>query len=360
MKIVVAMSGGVDSSVAAALLKQAGHEVIGATMQLFTPPARNNSSGRPSPPSLDAVTDARQVAEKLGIPHHVIDLRDVFTRTIIADFCEEYRLGRTPNPCVRCNQLIKFGVLWEKAHDLGADLLATGHYARIETDDSTGNRLLKKGKDPLKDQSYFLCRLTQEQLSRTLLPLGNLTKTEVRKIARELGLPTAARPESQEICFVPGDDYAVFLQSYAPAAALPGPVLDSKGNVLGQHRGIMFYTVGQRKGLGIAAPAPLYVTAIEPERNAVIVGAKEQTYSDELIADNLNWLSGAPPDYPLNVKARIRYRHAEAEAIVNPLDNTSIYVKFSAPQMAVTPGQAVVFYDGDTVTGGGTIIKQGR
>jgi tRNA-specific 2-thiouridylase len=360
MKIVVAMSGGVDSSVAAALLKQEGHEVVGATLRLYTPSEGNNGSGRQSPPGLDAVADARKVAEKLGIPHHVIDLRDVFARAIIADFCEEYRLGRTPNPCVRCNQLIKFGMLWEKARELGADLLATGHYARIEKDETTGKNLLKKAKDPLKDQSYFLCRLTQAQLNFTLFPLGGLTKATVRQIARELELPAAARPESQEICFIPGNDYAAFLQSYAPAAALPGPVLDTQGNVLGQHRGIMFYTVGQRKGLGIAAPAPLYVTAIDLASNAVIVGTKEQTYTDELVADNLNWISGSAPDYPLNVKARVRYRHPEAEAAVTPLDDTRVYVKFSAPQMAVTPGQSLVFYDGDTVIGGGTIIKQGR
>jgi len=361
MKVVVAMSGGVDSSVAAALLKQEGYEVIGATMQLRPPSdGENNGNGRQNSPVLDAVADARKVAEKLVIPHHVIDLRDVFARVIITDFCREYSLGRTPNPCVRCNQLIKFGVLWEKARELGADFLATGHYARIASDAITGKRLLKKGKDPLKDQSYFLCRLTPEQLGFTLFPLGNLTKTGVRQIARELGLPVAARPESQEICFIPGDDYAAFLESYAPSAALPGPILDSKGNVLGQHRGIMFYTVGQRKGLGIAAPQPLYVTAIESERNAVIVGAKEETYTDELVADSLNWLSGLAPDFPINVKARVRYRHPEAEAIVSLLDKTSVYVKFSAPQMAVTPGQTVVFYDGDTVIGGGTIIKQGR
>jgi len=360
MKVVVAMSGGVDSSVAAALLKQEGYDVIGATMQLRPSDENNNGNGRQSSPGLDAVADARKVAEKLGIPHHVIDLRDVFARAIIADFCREYSLGRTPNPCVRCNQLIKFGILWEKARELGADFLATGHYARIEKDGTTGKNLLKKGKDPLKDQSYFLCRLTPEQLGFTLFPLGNLTKTGVRQIARELGLPVAARPESQEICFIPGDDYAAFLQNYAPAAASPGPILDSKGNVLGQHRGIMFYTIGQRKGLGIAAPQPLYVTAIEPERNAVIVGAKEQTYTDELVADNFNWLSGSAPVYPITVKARVRYRHPEAEAIVSLLDKTSIHVKFSAPQMAVTPGQTVVFYDGDTVIGGGTIIKQGR
>jgi tRNA-specific 2-thiouridylase len=357
MKIVVAMSGGVDSSVAAALLKEAGHEVIGATMRLYTPDNKDNGRHETV---FDTVADARKVAEKLGIPHHVIDLRDAFARTIIADFCEEYRLGRTPNPCVRCNQLIKFGVLWEKARELGADLFATGHYARIEKDVNTGKYLLKKGKDPLKDQSYFLCRLTQEQLSRTLFVLGGLTKVAVRQIAREMGLPAATRPESQEICFIPGNDYGAFLQSYAPIEASPGPVIDTEGNFLGQHRGIMYYTIGQRKGLGIAAPASRYVTAIEPERNAVIVGTKEQTYTDTLVADNVNWISGTAPDYPLNIKARVRYRHAEAAATVTPLDNTRIYVKYSAPQMAVTPGQAVVFYDGDTVIGGGTIIKQGR
>jgi tRNA-uridine 2-sulfurtransferase len=353
MKIVVAMSGGVDSSVAAALLKQAGNEVIGATMRLHTPPDSNNSTKQ----TAEAVTDARRVAEKLGIPHHVIDLRDVFSRTIIEDFCEEYRLGRTPNPCVRCNHLIKFGVLWEKARELGADLLATGHYARIEKDETTGKFLLKKGKDPSKDQSYFLCRLTQEQLSRSLFPLGNLTKTEVRKIARDLGLPTATQPESQEICFVPNDDYAAFLQNHNHTAVLLGPILDTGGKTLGQHRGIMYYTIGQRKGLGIAAPSPLYVTAIEPERNTIIVGSKAQTYADELVVDDVNWISGSPPEFPLTVKARIRYRHTEAEAIVTRRDKSGVYVKFSTPQMAVTPGQAVVFYDGDTVIGGGTITR---
>ena len=353
MKIAVAMSGGVDSSVAAALLQEEGHEVIGVTMQLRPLSDENNGNG------LDAIEDARKVAGKLDIPHHVIDLRDIFARTIIADFCREYSLGNTPNPCVLCNKYIKFGMLWEKVRELGAEFLATGHYARIETDNS-GKYLLKKGKDQRKDQSYFLCQLTQEQLSRTLFPLGNLTKVKVRQIASELKLPVAERPESQEMCFIPDNDYAKFLKEYALETVAPGPIVDRQGNVLGQHEGIAFYTIGQRKGLGISAAKPLYVTAIEPERNAVVVGTKEQTYSSELVADNLNWIAASMPEQSIKVKARVRYRHPEAEAIVSPLDETSVYVKFAEPQMAITPGQAVVFYDGDTVIGGGTIIRQGR
>lgn len=360
MRVAVAMSGGVDSSVAAALLKEQGHEVIGLTMQLWPrSDEKKGSNGSGDSGSQDTIEDARKVAYKLGIPHHVIDLRDVFTRTIIADFCREYSEGRTPNPCVRCNKYIKFGILWERARELGADILATGHHARIETDNS-GKYLLKKGKDRQKDQSYFLCQLKQEQLGRSLFPIGNLTKDIVRQIAREMGLPVAARPESQEICFIPDDNHAAFLKNYAPIPIESGPILNREGKVLGKHRGIMFYTIGQRKGLGLAAAKPLYVTAIERERNAIVVGTKEQTYIDELVADNLNWIAGIRPEQPINIKARVRYRHPEAEAIVSPMDETSVYVKFAEPQMAITPGQSVVFYDGDTVIGGGTIIKQGR
>jgi tRNA-specific 2-thiouridylase len=351
VKIAVAMSGGVDSSVAAALLKQDGHEVIGATLLLYTPPNINQTP--------EAVGDAREAAAKLGIPHHVIDLRDIFERDIISYFCDEYRRGRTPNPCVRCNERIKFGALKEKAKELGADFIATGHYARIETDKATAKRLLKKGKDPLKDQSYFLYRLTQEQLNFSIFPLGNLAKKEVRQIAKDTGLPASARTESQEICFIPGDDYAAFLDNYISADS-PGPIMDNEENILGRHRGIRYFTVGQRRGLGITAPEPLYVTAIAPEKNAVVVGKKEQTYTDTLVADELNWINGNPPSFPLNIKARIRYRHPEVEAIVTRRDNKSVNVKFSIPQMAAAPGQSVVFYDGDTVIGGGTISKQGR
>ena len=360
MRVAVAMSGGVDSSVAAALLKEEGHEVIGVTMQLWSrPDEKRGCNGSGDSGSHDAIEDARKVAYKLGIPHHVIDLRDVFARTIIADFYREYSEGRTPNPCVQCNKYIKFDILWGRARELGADFLATGHHARIETDNS-GKYLLKKGKDRQKDQSYFLCQLKQEQLGRTLFPIGNLTKDIVRQIAREMGLPVAARPESQEICFIPDDNHAAFLQNYAPIPIESGPIIDREGKVLGEHRGIMFYTIGQRKGLGLTAARPLYVTAIEPERNAIVVGSKEQTYADELVADNLNWIAGVRPEQPINVKARVRYRHPEAEAIITPQDNNTVYVKFAEPQMAITTGQAVAFYDGDNVIGGGTIIRQGR
>lgn len=349
MKAAVAMSGGVDSSVAAALLKQEGHEVIGITMKLTD--GGNNQN---------AVEDACKVAQKLGILHHVIDLRDIFSRVIITDFCREYSLGNTPNPCVLCNRYIKFGVLWERAKEIGAAFLATGHYARVEQDKVTGKYLLKKGKDQNKDQSYFLYLLKQEQLSHTLFPIGDLTKETVRQIASELKLPVAARPESQEICFIPGTDYIGFLKDHTRTLPPAGPILDVKGNVLGQHEGIAFFTIGQRKGLGINAAEPLYVTAIEPERNAVIVGTKEQTYTDELAADNLNWIATSMPENTVNSKASIRYRHPEAEAVVSPRDENTVYVKFAEPQMAITPGQSVVFYDGDMVIGGGTIIRQRR
>jgi tRNA-specific 2-thiouridylase len=344
VKVVIAMSGGVDSSVAAALLKEEGHDVIGMTMQLT--------------PYQDAIEDAGKVAYQLGIPHHIIDFRDIFARTIIDDFCQEYRLGRTPNPCVRCNEYIKFGALWAKAAEMGADFIATGHYARIERE--RDEIRLKKGADTKKDQSYFLCRLTREQLSHALFPVGHLTKTRVRQIAREKGLPTASRPESQEICFIPDGDYAGFIKNHIPQSSQPGLILDGRGNVLGEHRGIIAYTIGQRHGLGIATAEPLYVTAIAPDHNAVVVGTKAQTYGTELVAGNLNWIALKRPDHPINVKARVRHRHPEAEAMVTPLDKDTYYVKFTTPQMAITPGQTIAFYDGDTILGGGTILRQGR
>jgi tRNA-specific 2-thiouridylase len=309
--------------------------------------------------SQNAIADAGKVAKKLGIPHHVVDLQDIFKRTIIADFCREYGLGRTPNPCVLCNRHIKFGILWEKAKGLGADFLATGHYARIEKT-KRGVYLLKKGRDKRKDQSYFLCQLSQEQLEHSLFPIGNLTKDRVRKIAKEMGLPVASRLESQEICFATDDDHARFLEEHYRGEIKIGPILDWQGKKLGEHKGIMFYTIGQRKGLGITATEPLYVTAIEPEKNAIIVGTQEQTHTSELAADNLNWIKESMPKKPFKVKARVRYRHREADSTVSMIDENSVHVKFTKPQMAITPGQAVVFYDGDTVIGGGRIIRQGR
>ena len=348
MKVVVAMSGGVDSSVAAALLKEADYQVTGVTMQLLP---RDKPAG---------AADASRTAAKLGIPHRVIDFSDIFADKVIADFCREYRRGRTPNPCIRCNRHIKFGALLEKTIEMGADFIATGHHARIERDESGGRYLLKKGVDVNKDQSYFLGTLTQQQLSQILLPVGSFSKDRVRKMADRLGLPAAARPESQEICFVTDDDYPKFLKGYIPEAAEPGLILDKRGNILGSHPGILFYTIGQRKGLGIAAPEPRYVIDIRSEDNAIIVGDKEDVYGNELIASGLNWISIPGLSQPLAVTARIRYRHREAEATVTPLDEDEVQVKFKQPQMAITPGQAVVFYEGDTVIGGGTIATAGK
>lgn len=359
-KVVVAMSGGVDSSVAAALLKEEGYQVIGVTMQIW-PSDRNAGVDRfGGCCGTGAIEDARKVAYKLGIPHYVMNFREIFAREVIDDFCQEYRQGRTPNPCIRCNQYIKFGALLEKARGLGADLFATGHHARIERDENTGKYLLKKGVDRRKDQSYFLYPLTQSQLSRTLLPVGNLTKEKVREIAEEMALPVAAKPESQEICFIPDNDYAAFLTDYIPGAARPGIILNERGDTLGSHRGIIFYTVGQRKGLGISGKEPFYVTAIEAERNAVIAGTKGQASGDELIANSLNWILVDTLTQPLATRAKIRYRHQEAEAIVTTLDKEQVQVKFKEPQFAITPGQAIVFYDKETVVGGGIIERAGK
>jgi len=307
-----------------------------------------------------AETDAANIARELGIPHHAFDLTRVFAERIIEDFCREYSRGRTPNPCVICNKYIKFGALMEKTGELGADFVATGHHARIERDENTGKYLLKKGADKRRDQSYFLCRLDQEQLSQTVFPVGRLTKNKVRQIAGELGLPAAGRPESREICFIPDDDYAKFLNENVPQTSQPGPILDSQGKKLGEHRGIIYYTVGQRRGLGIASEAPLYVIAIDPDKNTIIVGSKEETYGTELLAGNVNWIAIARPDTAIKVKAGIRYRHAEAEAIVSPADNDNVYVKFAEAQSAIAPGQTIVFYEGDRVIGGGTITRHGK
>ncbi|MBT9147911.1 MAG: tRNA-specific 2-thiouridylase MnmA [Syntrophomonadaceae bacterium] len=358
VKVVVAMSGGVDSSVAAAILKQEGYQMIGVTMQIWPSDKQPYEGDRfGGCCGLSAIDDARRVAYKLGIPHYVMNFRDVFAQKVIADFCREYSLGRTPNPCIRCNQYIKFDTLLKRAKELGADFVATGHYARIERDEAKGRHLLKKGIDHSKDQSYVLYPLTQEQIKHTLLPIGGFTKQRVREIARDLGLPVADKPESQEICFIPDDDYPKFLEEHIPQAVKPGAILNEQGSLLGRHRGILFYTVGQRKGLGISAKEPLYVTAIDREKNAIVVGSKQKVYGNGLIASGLNWIAIASLKQPIMVKAKIRYRYKEAEAEITPLDEEKVYVKFKEPQMAITPGQAIVFYNGDTVLGGGTIGK---
>lgn len=357
-KVVVAMSGGVDSSVAAALLQEKGHEVTGITMKVWDGEALPGDGTRHScygPGEQEDITDAREVAQVLGIPFYTFDLRQEYKIEVLDYFCHEYLLGRTPNPCVRCNRRVKFDALLKKARCSGLefDYFATGHYARVEYDKSKHRYLLKKARDTTKDQSYFLFSLSQEELGCSLFPLDSYTKGEVRKMARELGLGVADKLESQN--FITGG-YSTFVA----AVAKPGPILDRQGNILGQHQGTPFYTIGQRKGLGVSARAPLYVTDIDPERNAIVVGSKEETYGDELIASELNWVTIDKLQQPIEAKAKIRYLHNEAEAVITPLDEDRVYMKFKESQMAITPGQAVVFYDGDTVIGGGTIEKTGR
>jgi len=341
-KIVVAMSGGVDSSVAAALLKEEGHDVIGVTMQIW--PGKKEDSCC----SLSAVEDARRVANKLGIPYYVLNFKQIFKKTVIDDFISEYDRGRTPNPCVRCNQHVKFDALLNKMKALGADYIATGHYARIEKAD--GRYILKKGVDPKKDQSYFLYALSQKALSKTIFPLGGLTKQEVRKIAKKFKLKVADKKESQEICFVEGSIGDLFKLK-------KGDIADLSGRVLGAHKGYQLYTIGQRKGLGLSRKNPAYVLKIDPKTNTITVGDRGDVYGDDLIAGDLNWVSADKIDKPANVMAKIRYNSTESEAEISLLSKEKVKVTFSKPQFAITPGQSIVFYDGDAVVGGG-IIEQ--
>ncbi len=360
-RVVVAISGGVDSSTAALLLKKKDYQVIGVTLQIW--PSDRIASGADKWDgccSWGAVEDARRVAQKLDIPYYVMNFRKVFAEKVIANFCEEYKKGRTPNPCIRCNQYIKFTALLERAKKLGACFIATGHYARIEYDRTRRRYLLKKGIDSKKDQSYVLYAMTQFQLKHTLMPLGNLTKERVRRIAHEEALPVAGKSESQEICFIPDDDYREFLKECLPGTAKPGPILDRQGKVLGEHQGILFYTVGQRKGLGMAVREPLYVVSIDKKKNAIVVGKDSDVYADELVATRVNYVDRKRLTESIKVKAKIRYGARETEAIVTPLDKDEVQIKFRKPQRAITPGQAVVFYDGDVLVGGGTIAKSIR
>lgn len=356
--VAVAMSGGVDSSVAAALLKDEGYEVVGLTMNLFSLPKEVcTSEDLRSCCGWKAQEDANRVAVALGIPHFVVDFRREFERSVIDDFCREYERGRTPNPCIRCNRFIKFDLFFERARKLGAEFIATGHYARIGFDPSTGRRLLKKGLDAGKDQSYFLYPLTQSELARTLFPVGGRTKNEIRRLAARHKLPVAQKPESQEICFIPDNDYPGFLKARLPEAFRPGPIVNREGRIIGTHGGIAHFTVGQRKGMGIAAPRPLYVVAVDAERNTIVAGENEELYKRRLEATELNWISMEKLGEPRTLRARIRYKHAEAPAKVSPRDEGRVLVEFERAQRAVTPGQAVVFYDGDVVAGGGLIDR---
>ena len=357
-KVVVAMSGGVDSSVAACLLQERGYEVSGITMNLFSLPKELcRSEELRSCCGRKAIEDAHRVAVHLGIPHYVADLRREFEAAVIADFVREYSRGRTPNPCVRCNERLKFRLFLQRARRLGADFIATGHHARVVKDSVNALYLLKKGKDTAKDQSYFLYRLNQAQLSRVLMPVGDFTKSEVREMARRWGLPVAEKAESQETCFAPLGDYPEFLAGRAPGAFRPGPIKDLTGHVLGEHTGVGSYTIGQRRGLGISAPRPLYVVGIDAPRNAVIVGDEEDLYGHRLIASELSLISGAALVEPAIVKAKIRYKHREARALVAPISARRVRVEFDRPQRAITPGQSVVFYRRNVVLGGGIIDR---
>jgi tRNA-specific 2-thiouridylase len=355
--VVAALSGGVDSAVTAALLKQQGYEVIGITLQIWQEHSEQGKHGGCC--SLGAVEDARRAANKIGIPHYVLNFRDYFAEKVIDKFVSEYARGRTPNPCVECNRSVKFDELLRQAKNLGADYLATGHYARIRYNEGTGRHELHRARDEKKDQTYALYTLTQHQLSQTLMPLGELeSKTETRRIAQELNLALAGKPDSQEICFVPKEGYTRFLAEKAPSTLQAGTIVDTSGKVRGNHEGIANYTIGQRKRLPASDSGPLFVIALEPSTNTVVVGDNEELFADAFLAGTLNWSAIAELNAPLAVSARIRYNGSASPATITPSSEIGmVECRFETPQRAVTPGQAAVFYDGDVVVGGGTIEK---
>ena len=368
MKIAVAMSGGVDSSAAAAILKEQGHELVGFTMQLWNQnrgiSIDENGESLPSRCcSLDDVYDARRVAEELGFPFYVLNLEREFERNVVQPFVASYLNGETPIPCVACNSRLKFASLDRLALSLGCEKVATGHYARVDFDPATKRYRLLRGRDPQKDQSYFLWELTQDQLSRSMFPLGEMSKPAAREAARRHELAVAEKSESQEICFVPDGDYAGFIDRYLAAeeqtGGLPGAgeIVSTSGEVIGQHTGIHRYTIGQRRGIGISSAQPLYVTGIDSTRNRIVVGNPEELLRDEFTAAGVNWIAFANPAAPVRAEVRVRYRHTAEPATITSLANDRVHVKFDEPQRAITPGQATVFYRRDEVVGGGWIVK---
>lgn len=350
--VAVALSGGLDSAVTAALLKKENYRVIG--LHFLTGYEFSPSESTPSKPLSRINPWAQRVSEQIGIPLEVVDCSKAFERVVVRYFVDAYRSGRTPNPCMVCNQRIKFGPVLERAKELGASILATGHYAKIRQE-ANGEFCLLKGLDRRKDQSYFLARLTQQQLGQAMFPLGCYTKDQVRKMAKAFGLTSFLARESQELCFVQHKDYKEFIPGSAGIPVEPGPIVNTKGQTIGHHQGLHAYTVGQRRGIGIPGPAPYYVIRLEREQNRLVIGSKSELAATECMVSDINWIETEPPDKPVSVKTRIRYRHQEAESILTPHDRYTAKVCFSRTQYAITPGQGAVFYDGNRVLGGGWI-----